>query len=366
MDDTTSEEDCFTDSSDGRLTGRKLFASEPIAGSRTTGAPTAVQDRVLLQLEQLADASDWRGVAALEREGEEVAAAVRTAMPGHAAYVYSTLGSAYHLLGDFSKAIKYHTQHLAMAKEMADRAGEGRAHRNLGIAYQSQGDFSRAIDTQKQESKIAKEVSHRAGEGVAGSSPAASSWPVMGDSPVASSLLPASEFSARPAPSHELQADCSIRSARSGRCRTMSAGKCIRAARATGPRLDPVRGLLLTIRDSCTADATESSDMDDTTSEEDCFTDSSCGWEVSTVSCLRPEERLQVRSKSRSLKCMSADDVTSSDTDSSVCCCDLQQTIEKQRWSKFFELAESGDLSYASAAVIETKPGHPTTLDAQP
>jgi len=201
MDDTTSEEDCFTDSSDGRLTGRKLFASEPIAGSRTTGAPTAVQDRVLLQLEQLADASDWRGVAALEREGEEVAAAVRTAMPSHTAYVYSTLGSAYQTLEDFSKAIKYHTQHLAMAKEMGDRAGEGRAHGNLGTAYQSQGDFSMAIDHQKQ---------HRS------------------------------------APSHELQADWSIRSARSGRCRNMSAGMCTRAHAPT--RLTAVRGPLLTNR----------------------------------------------------------------------------------------------------------------------
>jgi hypothetical protein len=106
--------------------------------------------------------------------------------------------------------------------------------------------------------------------------------------------------------------------------------------------------------------------MDDTTSEEDCFTDSTCGWEVSTASCLRPEERLQVRSKSGGrLKCMSADDMTSSDTDSSVYCCDLLQTIEKQRWSRFYELAASGDLSYASAAVIETKPGHPSTLNAQ-
>jgi tetratricopeptide (TPR) repeat protein len=235
MDDTTSEEDCFTDSSDGRLTGRKLFASEPIAGSRTTGAPTAVQDRVLLQLEQLADASDWRGVAALEREGEEVAAAVRTAMPSHTAYVYSTLGSAYQTLEDFSKAIKYHTQHLAMAKEMGDRAGEGRAHGNLGTAYQSQGDFSMAIDHQKQHLTIAKEVSYRAGEGMAASSPAASSSPVMGDSPVASSLLPVSEFSARSAPSHELQADWSIRSARSGRCRNMSAGMCTRAHAPNAP-----------------------------------------------------------------------------------------------------------------------------------
>ena len=51
----------------------------------------------------------------------------------------------------------------------------------------------------------------------------------------ASSLLPASEFSARPAPSHELQADWSIRSARSGRCRNMSAGMCTRAHAPNAP-----------------------------------------------------------------------------------------------------------------------------------
>jgi hypothetical protein len=34
--------------------------------------------------------------------------------------------------GDFSKAIEYHAQHLAIAKEVGDRAGEVRAYGNLG------------------------------------------------------------------------------------------------------------------------------------------------------------------------------------------------------------------------------------------
>jgi tetratricopeptide (TPR) repeat protein len=66
-------------------------------------------------------------------------------MPGYASFVYSTLGIAYESLGDFSKAIEYHTQHLAITKEVGDRAGEGAAYANLGCAYQSQGDFSKAI-----------------------------------------------------------------------------------------------------------------------------------------------------------------------------------------------------------------------------
>jgi tetratricopeptide (TPR) repeat protein len=52
-----------------------------------------------------------------------------------------------------------------IAKEVGDRAGQGRAYANLGIAYQSQGDFSKAIDHHTQHLAIAKEVGDRAGEG---------------------------------------------------------------------------------------------------------------------------------------------------------------------------------------------------------
>ena len=52
---------------------------------------------------------------------------------------YANLGIAYWSLKDYSKAVDYHTQRLAIAKEVGDRSGEGRAYENLCNAYQSQG-----------------------------------------------------------------------------------------------------------------------------------------------------------------------------------------------------------------------------------
>ena len=40
---------------------------------------------------------------------------------------YGNLGNAYWSLGDFSQAIEHLTQHLAIAKDVGDRAGEGGA-----------------------------------------------------------------------------------------------------------------------------------------------------------------------------------------------------------------------------------------------
>jgi tetratricopeptide (TPR) repeat protein len=84
---------------------------------------------------------------------------------GREGKAYANLGNAYQSQGDFSKAIEYHTQDLAIANEVGDRAGEGAAYGNLGIAYQSQGDFSKVIDHHVQRLAIAKEVGDRAGEG---------------------------------------------------------------------------------------------------------------------------------------------------------------------------------------------------------
>jgi len=121
--------------------------------------------RVLEKLKQLDGAADWRGVAAQERAARAVAAAVRTSMPSIASIVFSTLGNAYDSLGDFSKAIEYHAQHLEIAKEVGDRGGEGKAYANLGCAYQAQGGFRKAIEYQTQCLAIAKEVGDRAGKG---------------------------------------------------------------------------------------------------------------------------------------------------------------------------------------------------------
>jgi tetratricopeptide (TPR) repeat protein len=122
--------------------------------------------RVLMMLEQLAGAADWRGVAAQERAAMAVAAAVRTSMPNYASFVYSALGSAYQNLGSFSKALEHHKGHLTMAKEVGDRTGEGMAYGNLCNGYQSQGDFAKAIECHTQCLAFAKEVGDRAGEGM--------------------------------------------------------------------------------------------------------------------------------------------------------------------------------------------------------
>ena len=47
---------------------------------------------------------------------------------------------------------------MKIAKEIGDRAGEGRAYGNLGNAYQSLGDYQKAIEYHEKHLKIAKEM----------------------------------------------------------------------------------------------------------------------------------------------------------------------------------------------------------------
>ena len=71
--------------------------------------------------------------------------------------VYCNLGDAFASLGDFQKAIEYHTKDLKISKEMADRAGEGRAYFNLGNDYHNLGDFQKAIEYYQRDIKIFRE-----------------------------------------------------------------------------------------------------------------------------------------------------------------------------------------------------------------
>jgi tetratricopeptide (TPR) repeat protein len=82
----------------------------------------------------------------------------------HAHAFAHTLGNAYASLGDCTKAIEYHKQHLTMAKELGNRVGEGKAYGNLGCAYQALGDYSKTIEYHAQHLAIAKKVGDRAGE----------------------------------------------------------------------------------------------------------------------------------------------------------------------------------------------------------
>jgi hypothetical protein len=50
---------------------------------------------------------------------------------------------------------------------VGDRAGEGKAYGSLGSTYLSQGEIGKAVEYHAQDLAIAKEVGDRAGEGMA-------------------------------------------------------------------------------------------------------------------------------------------------------------------------------------------------------
>jgi tetratricopeptide (TPR) repeat protein len=111
--------------------------------------------------------SQWDYSKAIEYRTQHLAIAKEVGDRAGEGRAYGNLGNEYFLQGDFSKAIKYHGQDLATAKEVGDRAGEGAAYGNLGITHKSQGDFSKAIEHHGQHLAISKEVGDRAGEGMA-------------------------------------------------------------------------------------------------------------------------------------------------------------------------------------------------------
>jgi tetratricopeptide (TPR) repeat protein len=75
------------------------------------------------------------------------------------------LGNASYSLGLYRPAIKCHKQHLVIAREVGDRSGEGVSLNGLGIAYYSLGDFPRAIEYYKQALVIARKIPDRRGVG---------------------------------------------------------------------------------------------------------------------------------------------------------------------------------------------------------
>ncbi|NMG60677.1 tetratricopeptide repeat protein, partial [Geitlerinema sp. P-1104] len=75
------------------------------------------------------------------------------------------LGVAYGSLGQYERAIDFFEQHLEIAREIGDRAGEGRALGNLGNVHNNLGQYERAIDFFEQSLVIAREIGDRAREG---------------------------------------------------------------------------------------------------------------------------------------------------------------------------------------------------------
>ena len=168
-----------------------MFVYPPICRldiqTRTAAKPRSLEEwcleMVLSKLNQLAAAGHWQAILELESEARAVASAVLAELPQSAAaraeytefrgrgpafgaeFVFNLLGLAHKALGNFGKSIECHTQHLAIAKEAGNRAGECAPYANLGETYHTLGDFDRAIECNKQCLAIAKEVGDRQREG---------------------------------------------------------------------------------------------------------------------------------------------------------------------------------------------------------
>ncbi|XP_066014981.1 tetratricopeptide repeat protein 28-like [Pocillopora verrucosa] len=79
---------------------------------------------------------------------------------------YCNLGCAYEGLGEFKTAIGYYQRYLEIAKEVGDKAGEGRSYGNLGNGYRYLRKFKTAIEYHQRHLEIVKEVGDKAGEGI--------------------------------------------------------------------------------------------------------------------------------------------------------------------------------------------------------
>merc|ERR1740133_406848 len=77
---------------------------------------------------------------------------------------YGNLGNAFHGLGQYSKAVEFHTKHLNISRELGDRDGEGVAYGNLGNAFYSLGQIDKSVEFLTKRLNISRELGDRAGE----------------------------------------------------------------------------------------------------------------------------------------------------------------------------------------------------------
>merc|ERR1740133_514822 len=74
---------------------------------------------------------------------------------------YGNLGNAFHGLGQYSRAIEFHTKHLNISRELGDRAGQGSAYGNLGNAFAGLSQYNKAIEFHTKHLNISRELGNR-------------------------------------------------------------------------------------------------------------------------------------------------------------------------------------------------------------
>ena len=80
---------------------------------------------------------------------------------------YGHLGGTFQRLGNYKKAMDYYNRRLRIAQELGDKLGEGTACGCLGSVSQFLGDYKKAIDWHNQQLRIAKNIGHQGMEGIA-------------------------------------------------------------------------------------------------------------------------------------------------------------------------------------------------------
>ncbi|MEE3718851.1 tetratricopeptide repeat protein [Tumidithrix elongata RA019] len=77
----------------------------------------------------------------------------------------NNIGLVYDNLGQYSKALEYYRQSLAIIKEIGDRYKEGLTLNNIGTIYDYLGQYPKALEIYQQALAIQKEIGDRAGAG---------------------------------------------------------------------------------------------------------------------------------------------------------------------------------------------------------
>lgn len=67
-------------------------------------------------------------------------------------------GIIHQMKGEYERALKLHKAHLSFAQELGDYAALGRAYGNMGNAYHALGIYDQAVRYHRQELQISLEV----------------------------------------------------------------------------------------------------------------------------------------------------------------------------------------------------------------
>lgn len=70
----------------------------------------------------------------------------------------SLSGIIHQMKAEYEAALKFHKAHLSFAQELSDYAAQGRAYGNMGNAYHALGIYDQAVRYHRQELQISLEV----------------------------------------------------------------------------------------------------------------------------------------------------------------------------------------------------------------